>query len=66
MSTTCNIKISNLYPRSQVLAEIRWLDKEMDKVRELMKRKPSKIKHLRDLERQKRDKEQILENDLKN
>ena len=61
MSTPCNIKISNLYPARQVLAEIAWIDKEIEQVIELMKRRPSKIRHLRDLERQKRDRQQILE-----
>ena len=61
MSTPCSIKISNLYPASQVLAEIAWIDKEIERVTELMKRRPSKIRHLRDLERQKRDRQQILE-----
>ena len=61
MSTPCNIKISNLYHARQVLAEIAWIDKEIEQVIELMKRRPSKIRHLRDLERQKRDRQQILE-----
>ena len=38
-----------------------WIDKEIERVTELMKRRPSKIRHLRDLERQKRDRQQILE-----
>jgi chromosome segregation ATPase len=54
-------KISSLYPASQVLAEIAWIDREIERVTELMKRRPSKIRHLRDLERQKRDRQQILE-----
>lgn len=61
MSTPCNIKISSLYPASQVLAEIAWINKEIERVTELMKRRPSKIRHLRDLERQKRERQQILE-----
>ena len=61
MSTQCKIKISSTYLASQVLAEIAWIDREIDRVTELMKRRPSKIRHLRDLERQKRDRQQILE-----
>ena len=60
MSTPCNIKVSSLYPASQVITEIAWLNKEIERVTELMKRRPSKARHLRDLERQKRDREQIL------
>jgi hypothetical protein len=59
--TPCTIKISSLYPASQVLAEIAWIDREIERVTELMKRRPSKIRHLSDLERQKRDRQQILE-----
>lgn len=65
MSTPCKIEISDLYTAKTVLAEIAWLEKEMDKVKEKMIRKPSKIKHLRDLERQKNDKLQILERSYK-
>lgn len=61
MSTPCNIKISSLYHASQVIAEIAWIDREIERVTEIMKRRPSKIRHLRDLERQKRDREQILQ-----
>ena len=61
MSTPCTIKISSSYPASQVHAEIAWLNREIERVTELMKRRPSKIRHLRDLERQKRDRQQILE-----
>jgi hypothetical protein len=61
MSTPSKIKISPSYPVSQVHAEIEWIDKEITRVSELMKRRPSKIRHLHDLERQKRDRQQILE-----
>jgi hypothetical protein len=61
MSAPCNTEISSLYPASQVIAEIAWIDREIERVTELMKRRPSKIRHLRDLERQKRDRQQILE-----
>jgi hypothetical protein len=61
MSTPSKIKISSSYPVSQVYAEIAWIDKEIARVSELIKRQPSKIRHLRDLERQKRDRQQILE-----
>jgi hypothetical protein len=61
MSTLSKIKISPIYPVSQVHAEIEWIDKEITRVSELMKRRPSKIRHLHDLERQKRDRLQILE-----
>jgi len=61
MSTPCTIRISPSYPVSQVYAEIAWLDREIEKVTELIRRRPSKIRHLRDLERQKRDKQQTLQ-----
>lgn len=64
MSTPCNIKISSSYPISQVAHEIDWLDKEILKVKEEMKKRPSKIRHLRDLERQKSDRQTIIDNFL--
>ena len=53
-------KINEHYPRRQVVAEIAWIDREMIKVREKMKRKPSKVKHLNDLKRQRADRMTIL------
>lgn len=40
----------------QMNSEIGWLDREMEKVKEQMKKKPSKIRHLNTLERQKQEK----------
>lgn len=44
----------------QMRHEIVWLDNKIEEVREQMKKRPSKIKHLRDLERQKQEKENWL------
>lgn len=60
MSTQCTIKTSRTYPASQVLAEIAWIDREMEKVREQMKRRPSKHRHLADLQRQRDQRTEIL------
>jgi len=64
MSTECKITINNSYTAQQVLSEISWLDNEILRVQELMKRKPSKIRHLRDLERQKMDRQKILDKQI--
>jgi len=61
MSTKCTIKTSDAYPARQVYAEIAWLEKEIERVKLLMHRKPSKAKHLKDLQRQKQDRLDILE-----
>lgn len=61
MSTECRLKVSSSYPVSQVLAEIAWLERKMDEVREQMKRRPSKHRHLSDLQRQKDQRVKILE-----
>jgi hypothetical protein len=60
MSTSCKLTISETYPRSQVLHEISWLNQEIEKVKEQMKKRPSKQRHLNDLLRQLKDKEEIL------
>ena len=60
MSTKCKLKVSNTYPASQVQAEIKWLDQEIEKVKEQMERKPSKIRHLNDLIRQREERIMIL------
>lgn len=60
MSTECKIKTSRHYPASQVMAEIAWIDREMEKVREQMKRRPSKHSHLADLQRQRDQRTEIL------
>ena len=52
--------MSDTYPASQVKAEIKWLDQEIEKVKEQMKRKPSKIRHLNDLIRQREERIMIL------
>lgn len=46
----------------QIQAEIDWIEKEIEKVREQMKRKPSKWKHLADLIRQKDERLELLKN----
>ena len=61
MSTKCTINVWEKYPASQVQAEIAWLDREMDKVREQMKRRPSKRRHLADLQRQRDQRTDILD-----
>ena len=61
MSTPNKNKITELYPETQVRAEIAWIEKEMEKVRVEMMRRPSKVRHLRDLERQKQDRVSIIE-----
>lgn len=61
MSTKCTINVWEKYPVSQVQAEIAWLDREMDKVREQMKRRPSKRRHLADLQRQRDQRTEILD-----
>jgi len=61
MSTKCAIKTSNIYPASKVVAEIAWIDREMDKVREQMKRRPSKRRHLADLQRQRDQRTEIID-----
>jgi hypothetical protein len=60
MSTPCTITCCSLYPRLQVQAEIRWLDAEIMKVTKLMEKRPSKWRHLKDLQRQKNDRLEIL------
>lgn len=60
MSTKCSINVSSTYPASQVRAEIAWIDKELDRVREEMKRRPSKRRHLADLQRQRDQRTEIL------
>jgi hypothetical protein len=44
----------------QIRAGIEWLDKEMDKVREQMKRRPSKLRHFMDMHRQKKERLESL------
>lgn len=44
----------------QIKAEIDWINKEMDKVREQMKRRPSKLSHFMDLQRQKKERLEYL------
>lgn len=60
MSTKCKLEVSDTYPASQVHAEIRWLNQKIEKVKEQMKRKPSKIHHLNDLIRQREERIMIL------
>jgi len=60
MSTPCKITISESYPLSQALHEISWLNREIEKVKEQMKKRPSKQRHLNDLLRRLKDKEEIL------
>jgi hypothetical protein len=61
MSTPCKTKISEHYTLQQCFAEIAWLEKEIERVKLLMHRKPSKATHLKDLQRQKQDMLDILE-----
>ena len=61
MSTKCTINVWEKYPASQVQAEIAWLDREMDNVREQMKRRTSKRRHLADLQRQRDQRTEILD-----
>jgi hypothetical protein len=61
MSTPCKLTVSNLYPMAQVQAEIRWLDQKIQQVKTEMQRRPSKWRHLRDLERQRDDHVKIVE-----
>lgn len=63
MSTPCKTKLSPSYSREQVLSEIRWLSDKASEVREEMKRRPSKVRHLHDLERQIKDRKEILGRD---
>jgi hypothetical protein len=65
MSTTCKIRLSQTYTESQCRSELAWLETEADRVREEMTRRPSKIRHLRDLERQMQDHRNILINGVK-
>jgi hypothetical protein len=46
---------------SQLVCEIQWLKRKMLEVEEQMKRRPSKIKHLNDLQRQLDHTDAILE-----
>lgn len=64
MSTECKLTLSsrvNGYTEGQVRSEIRWIEGERKKVQEEMKRRPSKIRHLNDLNRQLLQKYEILE-----
>jgi hypothetical protein len=60
MSTPCKLIISESYPISQVLHEISWLEQEIRRVEDLMKKRPSKQRHWNDLQRQLQDRKDIL------
>lgn len=61
MSTECNQTIRTPHQEYQVYREIQWLLNKCIEVEEEMKRRPSKIRHLNDLERQIKEREEILE-----
>jgi hypothetical protein len=44
----------------QIYHEIKWLSIEIEKVKEQMKKRPSKWRHLKDLERQIKERRQLL------
>ena len=43
------------------MSTIMWLDAKIEEVREVMKRKPSKVRHLNDLIRQREDSQRSIE-----
>jgi len=47
--------------KRQFLVEIQWLKDKIEEIKPLLERKPSKIKHIRDLERQIEEREKIVE-----
>jgi len=47
--------MKNEFEISQIQAEISWLEKKMEQVKQEMIRRPSKIRHLNDLLRQKNE-----------
>ncbi len=53
LSTPTRFRAKTPDQRRQTLREIEWLDKKIEEVKILMQKKPSKIRHLKDLERQK-------------
>lgn len=48
--------------KSQIEHEIQWLLNEASKVKEQMKKRPSKWRHLRDIERQIEERKMKLQN----
>jgi hypothetical protein len=62
VSTKCNYEIKSEFDADKVKHELDWLEREADKVREEMEKRPSKIRHLNDLKRQMQDKEVMLNN----
>jgi len=61
MSTKCNQTIRTPHQEYQVHREIQWLLNKCIEVEEEMKKRPSKIRHLNDLKRQIKEREEILE-----
>jgi predicted nucleic acid-binding Zn-ribbon protein len=47
--------MQNDFEISQINHEIRWIEEKMEKVKQEMIRRPSKIRHLNDLLRQKNE-----------
>ena len=47
--------------KNQIYYQIEWLSIEAEKVKEQMKKRPSKWRHLKDLERQIQGRRQLLE-----
>lgn len=61
MSTKCNQTIRTPHQEYQVNREIQWLLNKCIEVEEEMKKRSSKIRHLNDLKRQIKEREEILE-----
>ena len=61
MSTPTRFRAKTPDQRRQTLHEIEWLDREIEKVKTLLQKKPSKIRHLRDLERQRSERLEWLQ-----
>jgi len=55
MKITTDSTIKNEFEISQIQAEISWLEKKMEQVKQEMICRPSKIRHLNDLLRQKNE-----------
>ena len=60
MTTSCNYTPKTEHEVYQLKCEIKWLINECIKVKEQIKKRPSKIRHLNDLERQIKDREECI------
>ena len=61
MSTPTRFRAKTPDQRRQTLREIEWLDREIEKVKTLLQKKPSKTRHLKDLERQRSERLEWLQ-----